>query len=153
MLYQANRPPIYELKNWSRPGLLSVRLEGALYFANAERVRDRITEIVEERKGLRVLLLESSAIRDLEYTGMEALIDMARDMRAKGTNLWLAGLNEEPKDMLRRRIHMQRVPGVYFFPDIRNALRFYDESQVRDDPNFEEIPRYIRDASTSLKAA
>jgi len=87
-----------------------------------------VTELVKQRKNLRVLVFESTAIRDLEYTGMEALIDMARDMRANGTNLWVTGLTDEPKAMLRSRIHVRHAPGVYFFTDIRQALRFYDES-------------------------
>ena len=130
LLYQANRPPVYELRNWSRQGLLSIRVEGSLYFANSEHVRERIIELVHEHQNqeFHVLLIQSSAMRDLEYTGMEALIDIARDIRANGANLWLTGMNEEPKTMLRNRMRLRRAPGVYFFSDIRQALKFYDDS-------------------------
>jgi len=129
LLYEANRPPVYELPNWNRPALLAMRMEGALHFANAERVRDRVAEALAKRPGtLRVLMLECSGIRDLEYSGMEAIVDIARDLRLFASNLWLAGLNESPKGMLRARLHIRSVPGVYCFADIRQALRFYDES-------------------------
>ena len=128
LLYQANRPPVYALPNWSRAGLLSVRVEGSLYFANAEHVRDGMIELIRKQKNLHVLLIECTAMRDLEYTGMEALIDVAHDLRANGMNMWLTGLDDEPKNMLRNRMRLRRTPGVYFFSDIRQALRFYDDS-------------------------
>jgi MFS superfamily sulfate permease-like transporter len=130
LLYQANRPPVYELRNWSRHGLLSIRVEGSLYFANSEHVRERITELFHEHQDqpIHVVLIESSAMRDLEYTGMESLIDIARELRANGANLWLTGMNDEPKGMLRHRMRLRRAPGVYFFSDIRQALKFYDDS-------------------------
>lgn len=59
---------------------------------------------------------------------MEAIVDIARDLRANSINLWLAGLNESPKGMLRARLHIRSVPGVHCFADIHQALRFYDES-------------------------
>ena len=87
-------------------------------------------ELIRKQKNLHVLLIECTAMRDLEYTGMEALIDVAHDMRANGMNMWLTGLNDEPKNMLRNRMRLRRTPGVYFFSDIRQALKFYDDSHV-----------------------
>ena len=59
---------------------------------------------------------------------MEALIDVAHDLRANGMNMWLTGLPDEPKSMLRSRMRLRRTAGVYFFSDIRQALKFYDDS-------------------------
>jgi MFS superfamily sulfate permease-like transporter len=49
LLYEASRPPVRVLEG-TRPGLLGVRVEGAVFFANARRLFARVTELVDEAK-------------------------------------------------------------------------------------------------------
>jgi MFS superfamily sulfate permease-like transporter len=66
--------------------------EGRLFFANAERVADRIWSQVEQARP-RVLLLDCRAIFDVEYTALKILGEAREKLLRSGCELWLAGLN------------------------------------------------------------
>ncbi len=47
-------------------------------------------------------MIEASAMPDLEFTALEILSNLARDLHARGVELWLVSLNAGPRDMLAR---------------------------------------------------
>jgi high affinity sulfate transporter 1 len=118
MFYQANHPPVYVLGRLrgsslfeqvtphsedveTIPGLLMLRTEGRVHFANAQRIGDRAWQLVNEFKP-RVLALEMSAVPDLEYTALMALIQAERKLKDAGTELWLVALNPLVRGMVER---------------------------------------------------
>ena len=52
------------------PGLLILRPEGRLFFANAQRVAEKIRPLVEPAKPA-VVLLDCRAVLDIEYTALK----------------------------------------------------------------------------------
>jgi high affinity sulfate transporter 1 len=73
------------------PGLLLLRLEGRLFFFNAERVAQKIRPLIEaEKPG--VVAFDLGGVFDLEYTAMKALTEAEKRSRANGVLLWLVGL-------------------------------------------------------------
>jgi anti-anti-sigma factor len=76
------------------PGLLIVRTEGRLFFANAERVGDQVRPLIEQARPS-VVLIDLSAVFDLEYTALKMLIEAEEKARRDGIELWLAALNPE----------------------------------------------------------
>jgi SulP family sulfate permease len=74
------------------PGLLIVRPEGRLYFANAQYVAERIDALVAEHKP-RVLALDLSRVPDVEYSALQVLAEGERRHAAAGVSEWLVGLN------------------------------------------------------------
>jgi high affinity sulfate transporter 1 len=83
------------------PGLLMLRLTGRLFFANAERVRDRIRPLVEDARP-RVVALDLSGVFDLEYTALKMLTEAEARNREQGVELWLVGLTPEVLDVVQR---------------------------------------------------
>ena len=83
------------------PGLLLVRLEGRMFFLNAERIGDRIRDLISETKP-RVVVLDLRAVFDLEYSALKMLIDAQVRGRAAGVELWLAAMQPEVLAMVRR---------------------------------------------------
>jgi high affinity sulfate transporter 1 len=73
------------------PGLLIVHLEGRLFFANAERIGQKVRELAAEAKP-RVVALDLSAVFDLEYTALKMLTEGERKVREDGVELWLVGM-------------------------------------------------------------
>jgi MFS superfamily sulfate permease-like transporter len=74
------------------PGLLIVRPEGRLYFANAQYVAERIDALVADYKP-RVLALDLSRVPDVEYSALQVLAEGDRRRAQDGIVVWLAGLN------------------------------------------------------------
>jgi high affinity sulfate transporter 1 len=83
------------------PGLLIVRIEGPLFFANAQWVGDNIRPLAEQAEPA-VLLLDFSAVLDLEYTALKMLVETAENVRREGIQLWLAGLNPSVREVADR---------------------------------------------------
>lgn len=83
------------------PGLLMLRLEGRVFFANAENIREKIRRLVNERQA-KVVALDLSAVPDLEYTALKALSEGERRQRNEGVSTWLVGLNPGVLQMVQR---------------------------------------------------
>ena len=75
-------------------GLLMLRLEGRVFFANAERIREKMRPLIAEAKP-GVVALDLSAVPDLEYTALKMLTEAEKRQRERGVMLWLVGLNPE----------------------------------------------------------
>jgi MFS superfamily sulfate permease-like transporter len=83
------------------PGLLLLRLEGRVFFANAERIRQKIQALIAEHRP-RVVAIDLSAVFDLEYTALKSLTEAERRNRERGVELWLVGLTPGVLAMVRR---------------------------------------------------
>lgn len=73
------------------PGLLIVRLEGRIFFANAQRVGDRIWPLIEQTKPS-IVVLDCSSVIDIEYTALKMLSEAEENLQHSGITLWLAAL-------------------------------------------------------------
>ncbi len=78
----------------SFPGLLMLRLEGRLYFLNAESIAEKVRALVAEAKP-KVVLFDLSGVFDLEYSALKMLTEADQRSRERGATLWLAGLAPE----------------------------------------------------------
>jgi sulfate permease, SulP family len=76
------------------PGLLMLRLEGRVFFANAERIGEKMRPLIAEAKP-KVVALDLSGVFDLEYTALKMLTEGEKRQRERGVMLWLVGLNPE----------------------------------------------------------
>jgi sulfate permease, SulP family len=83
------------------PGLLLMRLEGRVFFVNAGRIGQKMRLLIDESKP-RIIAVDLSAVIDLEYTALKALIEAERKVRERGVLLWLVGLNQNVLAMVMR---------------------------------------------------
>ena len=85
----------------SFPGLLLLRLEGRVFFANAEHIGQKIRKLVNEAQP-KVVVLDLSAVPDLEYTALKALNEGEKRQREHGVSTWLVGLNPGVLQVVQR---------------------------------------------------
>jgi high affinity sulfate transporter 1 len=74
------------------PGLLLLRLEGRIFFANAEHIGQKLRLLVNQTRP-NVIVLDLSAVFDLEYTALKALGEGEKRQSDLGIATWLVGLN------------------------------------------------------------
>ena len=74
------------------PDLLLLRPEGTIFFANAERVGQKIRTLIEQNHP-KIVVLHLRAVTDLEYTALKMLTEAELKLRTQGITLWLVGLN------------------------------------------------------------
>lgn len=85
----------------SLPGLLLVRLEGRIFFLNAERIAARLRQLLVEARP-RVVVLDMSAVFDLEYSALKMLIAAEQRQSEAGVSIWLAGVNPDVYAVIQR---------------------------------------------------
>lgn len=105
-------------------GLLIVRPEGSLFFLNVEDVAARLAALVQEHHP-RVLLVDMSRVPDLEYTALDAFLKHEIRAGERGASLWLAGLNPDVLEMVRRSGLAERLGSDRMFYNARAGLKHY----------------------------
>ena len=82
-------------------GILILRPEGRIYFANAQRLADKIVALVAVHQPSTVVL-DLRAVPDIEYTGVKTLTELEASLRRAGQRLVLAALNPDALTAIQR---------------------------------------------------
>ncbi|PYP97324.1 MAG: sodium-independent anion transporter [Gemmatimonadetes bacterium] len=141
LAYDAYNPPVYPVgrkrgtnvfrplsaehpddETW--PGLLILRTEGRIFFANAQRVGDRVWSLIDSA-GPRVLVIDGRGIVDIEYTALKMLTEAEEKLRGDGITLWLAGLNPEVLAMVRKSRLGSVLDRERLFANLESAVAQY----------------------------
>ena len=118
LAFQTARPPVYVLgrkpgtdvfrprtdehpEDESFPGLLILRPEGRIFFANAQHIGERMLPLIDAEQP-QVVALDFSAVPDIEYSALKMLTEGEERLREHGVLLWLVGLNPEALCMVQR---------------------------------------------------
>ncbi len=107
-------------------GLLILRPEGRLFFANAQQVVDRIRELARQAKPS-VLMLDLSRVVDIEYSALQAIIEGERSLAEEGIVLWLAGMNPDVEEYVRVSGFAETLGAQRTFSNTRAGIRHYQE--------------------------
>ena len=113
-------------------GLLILRPEGRLFFANAQQVADRIRALIAHHKP-RVIALDMSRVIDMEYSALQMLIESERRATEEGATLWLADPSPGVMDCIKASGLANRL-GERLFPNARAMIRHY-EKRILNVPN------------------
>ena len=120
------------------PGLLMLKTEGAVHFANARRIGDLMWPLVHEYHP-KVLVIDCSAIPDLEYTALKMLTDAEKTFRQSGMALWLAALNPEPLQLIQKSELGKTLGREGMFFNLEQAVeRFQRQTAQVDREKVEE---------------
>jgi len=103
------------------PGLLIVRVEGRVFFANAQRVGDIVWPLLDEHAP-RVVLLDCGAVTDLEYTALKMLTEAEERLRKEGRELWLAAMNPGVSAMVEQSKLGAALGRQRMFPNLDAAI-------------------------------
>lgn len=109
----------------SWPGLLLVRIEGRLFFANAQRVADLIWA-QRQRSGAQVLVIDCRAVIDVEYTAIRILEQMDDKLRRDGCELWLAGMTRGVFEVVERSGIGAQIGRERMFLNLQAAVEAYE---------------------------
>jgi sulfate permease, SulP family len=110
-------------------GLLILRPEGRLFFANARQVGDQIQALVAEHRPS-VLALDMSRVPDIEYSALQMLVQGERRMSEEGITIWLAALNPNVLECIRSSGLAARLGQERLLFNARAAITKYQERGV-----------------------
>jgi high affinity sulfate transporter 1 len=110
-------------------GLLVLRPEGRLFFANAQQVGDQVRTLVAQQRP-RVLLFDMSRVTDIEYSALQMLIEGERRMANDSVEVWLAALNPSVLESVRLSGLADQLGSHRMFMNARAAVRHYQHSHI-----------------------
>jgi len=85
------------------PGLVLVRLDAQLYFANAAFLRATLLRLVDEAPPpVRAVIVDASSIHDVDVSALESLREVHRALTARGIDLYFADVKGPVRDLLHR---------------------------------------------------
>lgn len=145
LAYLTARPPVYALgrkpgTDVLRPlseehpddetfeGLLILRPEGPLFFLNADYVKEQVIAL-EAQYRPQVVVWDMSAVNDIEYSALQALIEGEKNLAALGTSLWLTGLNPGVLEMVRRAGFDEKLGRERMLFNVQAAIEQYQARQ------------------------
>ncbi len=100
--YDVERRPEAEIE----PGVLVIRFDYELYFANAAFFRDEVRRLVREAEpDPYAVVLDCEGIADVDVTAADVLVELQEELRDQDITLLLARVKGPVRDMIRR---MQR---------------------------------------------
>jgi sulfate permease, SulP family len=82
------------------PGVLVVRVEAPLVFANADYVRGRVRELAADVPDLRLVVLDGRTTPSIDTTAVGMLVQLRTDLRRMGADLVLAEDVGQVRDVL-----------------------------------------------------
>lgn len=110
----------------SWPGLLILRVEGRAFFLNAQRIGDRIWTIIHAARPA-VVVLDGSALIDIEYTALRMLVEAEETLRRQGIALWLASLNPQVLKIVQQSPLGRTLGRERMFFNLQSALQRYQQ--------------------------
>jgi high affinity sulfate transporter 1 len=108
------------------PGLLLLRPEGSIHFANAHRLGNKMWSLIAEYTP-KVLVLDMSVVPVLEYTALRMMDDGEEKLREAGTVLWLVAMNPDVVAVMQRSPLWERLGRERMFFTLEQAVAKYQQ--------------------------
>jgi len=138
-LYRTSRPHIAEVgrvpgtehfRNVNRynvitaPEILILRPDESLFFANASYLEDRIRQQVYERDCIAHVVLQCSAVNEVDFSALEVLEDINHQLADQGVRLHLSEVKGPVMDSLQKTGFLNQLSGNVYLTQIEafNAL-------------------------------
>lgn len=86
----------------SSDALVVLRPDASLYFANATYLRDVVERALAERPGVAGLVLDLSAVNDVDAVGLDGLERLMAELDQRGLEVHLAGMKGPVRDVAAR---------------------------------------------------
>jgi MFS superfamily sulfate permease-like transporter len=112
------------------PGLLIFRPNGVLFFANANRVHNRLRELVKASGSLRVVIINLEASPEIDVTCLEMLRRLRDELQDLGIHLYFSRVADPVRDLFDRSGFLKELDGRLFRGVNAGVTAFLNSSQL-----------------------
>jgi sulfate permease, SulP family len=117
------------------PGVVAVRMGGPLFFADANRFRDALNELISSnREPVRALVVDATAISQTDTDGADIVIQIAEDLRSQGISLAFAHVEPAILELWSRAGVIDAIGPDHVFETVRSAVRTLTEDPAATAP-------------------
>ena len=153
VIYQSSRPHISSLgrvpgmpgaysdlsrhpENSPVPGVLIVRLDGALYFANALTVRDRVKAMIEETQPPpRAVIFDASAQENLDLTSADVLKSLVKELQGSGVRVAFADVHAPVREFGLKTGLLDLIGEDHLFATVDIAVQHVESTAETNSHN------------------
>jgi len=127
-------PGYHDIKRYPEakqiPGLLMVRWDAPLFFANANLFRQLVRDLIKQADPTPVwVLVTAEPVTDVDTTAAEMLADLDLELNAADIHLVFAELKDPVQDKIVRYGLLETIDRRHFYPTIEVAVEaFYQET-------------------------
>ena len=125
------------------PGVLTLRVDESLYFANARFLEDLLLDRLAEDQAVRHVVLMCSAVNEIDFSALESLEAINARLRDMGIALHLSEVKGPVMDRLARGHFLDELTGRVF-------LSQYEAVTTLDPATFGERPRTVQGPETAM---
>jgi len=126
-------------ENHTVPGLLVVRPENGLFFANATGIREAIVrEVNSSAHPVKEVIVDMDATSDLDAPGAEMLIGLHKELRQREARVILTRMNTPVRQILERADTKEEIAAQDICHSIMEAFLDYFVSEA-DDPSGQKV--------------
>jgi len=117
------------------PGVVIARVDGPLFFADADRFRERVHELVREEEAPVCIVVDAEAVHLTDTDGADILIQVEDELQAQGTALVLARVHPPVLALWKRAGVIDAVGEGRVFETVRDAVRAFSRDAPTHDPS------------------
>ena len=118
------------------PGIVIARVDGPLFFADADRFRERLHELVREEEAPRGVVVDAEAIHLTDTDGADILIQVGEELRSQGVALALADVHPPVFALWKRAGVIDAVSDGNVFNSVSDAVDAFANGR----PNMQREP-------------
>jgi SulP family sulfate permease len=144
VIYESTRPHISSLghvpnvpgaysdlarhsENIPVPGVLIVRLDAPMYYANALTFRGNVKTMIEEAKTqLRAVLFDAGIQYQLDLTSADTLKKLVKELQSKGISVYFADVRVPVREFSQRTGLLGVIGEDHLFPTVDAAVNFLE---------------------------
>jgi MFS superfamily sulfate permease-like transporter len=117
------------------PGVLVVRINGPLFFADADRFRTRVHELAAQDGLPARIVVDAESVHLTDTDAADILIQVAEELRARGTTVVLAHVHPESLELWRRAGVVDAIGEDRIYESVADAVNAEaPRSSASDDP-------------------
>jgi len=105
------------------PGVLLLRVDSSLYFANMEFVRKFIEGKIAERPGTRWVIFDFSSVNDMDAPAIDALEEIMARHEDRKVRFLFSGMKGPLRDLITQAGWQEKYGEAFQYPSLQQALR------------------------------
>lgn len=103
--------------------IIMLRVDASLYFANAGFVEDRIREQLLLQPEAHLVLLDMSAVNDIDAVAISTLENLIQECNAAQIQFGFSGMKAQVRKVIERAGWYEKFPAECFSPGLTQALK------------------------------
>ena len=125
-------------ENTAVPGIVILRLDAPIYYANALTVRERAKALIAQSQlPIRGVVLDSTGQDELDITSADVLKSLVTELKGKGIIISVAEMHEPVREFAQRVGLLEMIGADHIFPTVDAAVHFIEMSDqsIQSNPD------------------